>query len=345
MPQTDSIRKAVWTNWNDPSESYIDAIVGGTEPQSAIATSCSLKVSIESVPLGSLVPTKNPKPWEYDDSLPEPNESTWQHVTLTIERDDGATVDVELLRPSTWIEQNGLTANQRLPIHIPELEVSGLATVHSVESCPTLAVGEGSFVTGRFVTRRVEQTSELELEDGSTIEGTPIHPVWSLDRNDWTPFGDLQDGELLQSEFGPIAVTKRRVHNKPTAVYNIEVHGEHVYQIGELGLLVHNACNIAANRATGLAGEAAAGITAAKKGIASVLKPGTLRFPDELTGSVLREVKNVAYQHLSTQIRDYLKIAAQTGRQVVLVVRSNTTLSRKLLALEKVGQIVIDRSL
>jgi hypothetical protein len=25
-------------------------------------------------------------------------------------------------------------------------------------------------------------------------------------------------------------------------VYNIEVHGEHVYQVGELGLLVHNAC-------------------------------------------------------------------------------------------------------
>gem|GEM_PF-2430699 len=25
-------------------------------------------------------------------------------------------------------------------------------------------------------------------------------------------------------------------------VYNIEVHGEHVYQVGELGVLVHNSC-------------------------------------------------------------------------------------------------------
>jgi len=25
-------------------------------------------------------------------------------------------------------------------------------------------------------------------------------------------------------------------------VYNIEVHGEHVYQVGELGLVVHNTC-------------------------------------------------------------------------------------------------------
>ena len=27
-------------------------------------------------------------------------------------------------------------------------------------------------------------------------------------------------------------------------VYNIEVHGEHVYQVGELGVLVHNSCPI-----------------------------------------------------------------------------------------------------
>jgi hypothetical protein len=26
-------------------------------------------------------------------------------------------------------------------------------------------------------------------------------------------------------------------------VYNIEVHGEHVYQVGELGLVVHNVCD------------------------------------------------------------------------------------------------------
>jgi hypothetical protein len=26
-------------------------------------------------------------------------------------------------------------------------------------------------------------------------------------------------------------------------VYNIEVHGEHVYQVGDLGVLVHNACS------------------------------------------------------------------------------------------------------
>jgi hypothetical protein len=33
--------------------------------------------------------------------------------------------------------------------------------------------------------------------------------------------------------------------NQSVPVYNIEVHGEHVYQVGELGLLVHNAYDLA----------------------------------------------------------------------------------------------------
>jgi hypothetical protein len=30
------------------------------------------------------------------------------------------------------------------------------------------------------------------------------------------------------------------IANVAMAVYNIEIHGEHVYQVGDLGLLVHN---------------------------------------------------------------------------------------------------------
>jgi hypothetical protein len=54
--------------------------------------------------------------------------------------------------------------------------------------------------------------------------------------------GELQVGELLQSEHGPVAVASLTFHHRPCEVYNIEVHGEHVYQIGEFGVLVHNAC-------------------------------------------------------------------------------------------------------
>jgi len=32
------------------------------------------------------------------------------------------------------------------------------------------------------------------------------------------------------------------IHRRSLPVYNTEVHGEHVYQVGELGLLVHHEC-------------------------------------------------------------------------------------------------------
>ena len=87
-----------------------------------------------------------------------------------------------------------------------------------------------------------------------TITGTTIHPVWSVDRQEWVPLAELAQGEGLccdteslglgfPSSLSPkasglvLSVSLSRV-SQP--VYNIEVHGEHVYQVGELGVLVHN---------------------------------------------------------------------------------------------------------
>ena len=84
-----------------------------------------------------------------------------------------------------------------------------------------------------------------------TIEGTTIHPVWSLDRKDRLPLAELEEGEQLCSlgsslqtsdfELQTSTVLSSTLGRANTAVYNIEVHGEHVYQVGELGVLVHNA--------------------------------------------------------------------------------------------------------
>jgi len=91
-----------------------------------------------------------------------------------------------------------------------------------------------------------------------TITGTTIHPVWSVDRQEWVPLAELAQGEGLccdtesfglgfPSSLSPkasglvLSVSLSRV-SQP--VYNIEVHGEHVYQVGELGLLVHNTCTV-----------------------------------------------------------------------------------------------------
>ena len=179
---------------------------------------------------------------------------------------DRSIVDAEIIRPRSWILASGLCAGRMLPLNLPELEVSGLALVTAIDDCPPIAEGEGSVVTARFVTREVHVVASVDVlgADGAveTITGTTIHPVWSVDRQEWVPLAELAQGEGLYCDtesFGlgfpsslppkasglVLSVSLSRV-SQP--VYNIEVHGEHVYQVGELGLLVHNTCEVLVSR-------------------------------------------------------------------------------------------------
>ncbi|MCY3008099.1 MAG: putative toxin [Planctomycetota bacterium] len=207
-----------------------------------------------------------------------------------------------------------------LPLNLPELEVSGLALVTAIDDCPPIAGGEGSVVTARFVTREVHVVASVDVlgADGAveTITGTTIHPVWSVDRQEWVPLSELGQGETLQGLDGLAVVLSVSLSRVTQPVYNIEVHGEHVYQVGELGLVVHNAEGLIC-KTIGEAGELAAGTLGRKKGVASV--------PDKIDDAarIIYETKNVAYQHLSTQLRDYVEIAARDGRQLILNVRKD----------------------
>lgn len=87
---------------------------------------------------------------------------------------------------------------------------------------------------------------------------------------------------------------------------------------------------MAAVRAAGQAGEAAVGLTKNTTRIASVTRPGTYRIPDGLSGGVLSEVKNVARQGLTGQLRDFMAHAQANGMRFDLYVRRTTELSRPL---------------
>jgi hypothetical protein len=204
------------------------------------------QIPIEQVPLGARVPTKNPNRYEVDPQ-PEPNQATWAKLSITVERSDGGIVDAELIRPRAWIRSVGIQAGKLLPINIEELQVKGSATVTSIDDCPEIANGEGSVVTARFITREVHVVASVDIQgpDGSieTITGTPIHPIWSVARQEWIPLGELFEGETLQAANGIATVLSLALVNRSLPVYNVEVHGEHVYEVGYLGILVHNACN------------------------------------------------------------------------------------------------------
>ena len=75
-----------------------------------------------------------------------------------------------------------------------------------------------------------------------------------MDRRDWVPLSELREGERLlcahpsppwgrgtEGEGAHAIVLGVTLSTVCEPVYNLEIHGEHVYQVGELGVLVHNA--------------------------------------------------------------------------------------------------------
>ncbi len=117
-------------------------------------------------------------------------------------------------------------------------------------------------------------------------------------------------------------------------VYNITVADNSNYFViaeGELGqtcILVHNARLCGADLVKfGQDGEKAAGVP--KNTQPFVGESGKTRIPDGWDDDAKRitEVKNVKYQHLSTQILDSLKFAQSKGYEFVLMTRHDTRLS------------------
>ncbi len=119
----------------------------------------------------------------------------------------------------------------------------GLADVLAIEACPDIQPGPGRLVTGTFK-HTAGIVLDLKVESESKPIGvTPTHPFWSVDRQDWVAAGDLRIGERLETLDGTTVVESISPRSEPEMVYNIEVEGDHVYRVGESGVLVHNASN------------------------------------------------------------------------------------------------------
>jgi len=153
---------------------------------------------------------------------------------------DGGIIDAELLRPRDWIASSNLEVGSIFKVFSTELELNGVAEVTAISPCPPLSAGDGEVVTGRFVTRRADETVRMTFETGDILEGSKSHPIWSPAIQDWVPMEEWTAGDAVLGREGWITVTSVEVRTESVPLYNIEVHGEHVYQVTEAGILVHN---------------------------------------------------------------------------------------------------------
>jgi hypothetical protein len=172
----------------------------------------------------------------------EPDAATWRKIVLRAVNAADADVEIELLRPVTWLEAQEAAVGAVIHVDLPELNTRGPARVLSVGPSPQIDAGPGTVVTGRFrhVANDLVDVHVEGLRD--SIGCTDRHPFWSATRRQFVPANRLQIGELLLANTGQTARIVA-VHFRPPRepVHNLEVLGPHVYHASELGLLVHNA--------------------------------------------------------------------------------------------------------
>jgi hypothetical protein len=125
-------------------------------------------------------------------------------------------------------------------ISVPECGIDGNAEVLAIDPCPEIRPGSGRVVTGTFL-HQARSTITLTIAGQSeSIECTGNHPFWSEDRQTFVRADSLQPNETLRTATGLTTVESWTPDLNPTPVYNIEVHGAHVYHVGTSGVVVHN---------------------------------------------------------------------------------------------------------
>ena len=169
-----------------------------------------------------------------------------REIVLVMEKPDGGCVDITLIRFAAWLESQGAELGQELFLDFPDMGVQGWVRVLEIRPCPPLELpGTGrclsQLITGTF-RHSSGEVYDLKLQSESKPIGvTATHPFWSEDRKRFVSAEDLRIGETLQTWDGTTVVESfvRRPGCEP--VYNLEVEGDHVYRVGDSGILVHNA--------------------------------------------------------------------------------------------------------
>jgi hypothetical protein len=213
----------------------------------ATATSATPKyktVAIREIqPAGYKVLADNPQtPGQAAGDFGEFDPKTWQVHRFLMTKPNGGWLKIGLARPVAWIESVERNDSGQVWLEFEELGIADWATLQGTESCPSDILGEGRRVTGTFEHSSGEVLNLYIAGEATPIGSTANHPFWSEDRQDFVQAGSLNPGEHLRLADGRTTTLER---TEPIAeqlpVYNLEVDGEHVYFVGESGVLVHNA--------------------------------------------------------------------------------------------------------
>jgi hypothetical protein len=206
-------------------------------PRPAVKTTLT---PIEQIQVGDRVLAESPTGEEDTTFGSEIIPADWRKLTLRAPKRDGTVANVVLLRPLMWLNEQHGKVGGTVFISVPECGIDGNAEVLAIDPCPEIPSGAGRVVTGRFLHQARSTITLTIVGQSEPIECTGNHPFWSEDRQIFVRADSLQPNETLRTATGLTTVKSWTPDLNPTPVYNIEVHGAHVYHVGTSGVVVHN---------------------------------------------------------------------------------------------------------
>ncbi|MCA9039985.1 MAG: hypothetical protein KDA65_06555 [Planctomycetaceae bacterium] len=226
--------------FNTASPTRQDVVAGtatAQEPHYALA-----QQRIEEIQLGQKVWADNPTNEQDYEFGTDVDPLLWRSISLRVAKQDGSSASVRLLRPREWLSVGDAKIGDIIYLLIPEMGVEGEATITKLADCPKIPDGPGRVVTGLFVHQNAELLDVKIASESETIGTTPNHPFWSEDRQRFVRADQLQQQEKVRTLEGTSLVEFIRKRPGLHSVYNLEVQVDHIYHVGNGGILVHNAC-------------------------------------------------------------------------------------------------------
>ena len=188
--------------------------------------------------------------------------------------------------------------------------------------------------TGERVGKKVLETfvhtdTLVKLKVGKeSLTTTTDHPFWNVDDAEYQRADELDRGDRVLASDGRVVKVRgiRAGSARTGTAYNLEVADIHTYQVGDAGVLVHNACNITGGAGPVRMGQAGEAAVRSQYNIGpkqTFRQNGNDRIADGLTSTRISEVKNVKSQSYTQQLRDNVDYARANGLQADLYVRPN----------------------
>jgi hypothetical protein len=168
----------------------------------------------------------------------------WRFVDLEMPKPDGSIAKLSIARPLWWMEETGAKAGTAIDLGLQEIGISGEAKVLRIRPC--MADSRTLRSERYLVTGTIEHQNAIVFDlvfDGDSdkpLGVTAQHPIYSFDRDDWVPAGELKLNERVRAVNGTAVLTAKSERPDRHTVYNLEVHRCHAYHVSQFGILAHN---------------------------------------------------------------------------------------------------------